>query len=245
MSELQAYNPWPLLFKKTWDFKFEGSLKEKTISSLKEADRFITRQGIGTPEREGGVTSAVLDCSPTTPMPHQWPEFEQFGKFVLKTAKEICGKWCLNKAAQMACAKSWCNVHPQGGYTSEHNHHGVLIAVAAYLDVPPNSGNLLVKNPLNYHKFSEPLNPGYWSDPGVQDGLEWTPINVNTNDVLFFPGWLLHKTQRNASTENRFVMSWNISYTSNLELMIQTGMTGPGRGIDSNKGLVFKDVKHL
>ena len=245
MNQLEAFNPWPTIFKKKYDFDFENKLKTKVIESLKVADGFIKSMDIPTPEKSGGVTSVVLSQNPQHPQPHEWPEFVQFEQFVMRSTVEVLRKWHCDPGVERAVMKSWINVHPQGAYTEEHNHQGVLMAVAAYLHVPKNGGNLLVKNPLNYHKFSEPLNPGYWSDPGVQDGLEWTPINVNTNDVLFFPGWLLHKTQRNASTENRFVMSWNISYTSNLELMIQTGMTGPGRGIDSNKGLVFKDVKHL
>ena len=40
--------------------------------------------------------------------------------------------------------------------------------------------------------------------------MEWEPIEVKTNDVIFFPGWLRHKTEKNNSDENRYVMSANM-----------------------------------
>tara|TARA_B100001113_G_scaffold42432_1_gene30012 strand:- start:644 stop:1351 length:708 start_codon:yes stop_codon:yes gene_type:complete len=221
MNELKAYNPWPTIFKKTWDFDFENKLKDRVISSLKASDQFINEMNIETPERNGGVTTVVLDQDPNHPMPHMWPEFKEFGQFVLQTSREVAQKWHCNPAAQRAVAKSWINVHPQDGYTIEHNHHGVLMAVVAYLYVPPNGGNLLVKNPLTPYKFGEPIHPGYFSDVASDnDGLEWTPIQVETNDVVFFPGWLNHKTEKNMSRQNRFVMSWNISYASETQMLV-------------------------
>tara|TARA_R100001082_G_C4349498_1_gene153881 strand:- start:530 stop:1234 length:705 start_codon:yes stop_codon:yes gene_type:complete len=225
MSELRAYNPWPTILRAKYDFDFENKLKHKVIDSLKASDRFIKSMNMATPEKNGGVTSVVLDQDPNHPMPHSWPEFDDFGKFVLRTSREVVHKWHCNPACERAVAKSWINVHPQGAYTEEHNHHGVLMAVAAYLYVPPNGGNLLVKNPLTSYKFGEPLSPAYFSDVGAQDGLEWTPIKVETGDVLFFPGWLQHKTEKNMSKENRFVMSWNVSYASEIQMLVAGNIT--------------------
>ena len=129
-------------------------------------------------------------------------------------------KWNCDPHVQKSILKSWINVHPQGAYTDEHMHHGVLMAVAAYLHVPKNGGNLLVKNPLTPYKFSEPTHRDYFSDHISESGLEWTPIKVETGDVLFFPGWLQHKTEKNMSKEFRFVMSWNISYATDAQMEV-------------------------
>ena len=223
MNQLEAYNPWPIIFKKKYDFDFENKLKLKVIDSLKAADQFIKARDIPTPEKDGGVTSVVLEAvqqrSQYRPQPHQWPEFVEFEKFVMRCIPEVLRKWDCDPGCERAVTRSWINVHPQGSYTDEHMHHGVLMAVASYLHVPKNGGDLLVKNPLTPYKFSEPMHRDYFAVDD-RDGLEWTPIQVETGDVLFFPGWLTHKTQKNTSTENRFVMSWNISYASETQMLV-------------------------
>ena len=213
MNGLEACNPWPIIFKAKYDFDFENKLKPKVVESLKTADQFIKSMRIKTPEKDGGVTSVVL---PTT-HPHQWTEFDDFRAFVMRTATQVVRKWNCDPGCQRAVTRSWINVHPQGSYTDEHMHHGVLMAVASYLHVPKNGGDLLVKNPLTPYKFSEPMHRDYFAVDDA-DGMEWSRVNVETGDVLFFPGWLTHKTEKNLSTENRFVMSWNISYATETQI---------------------------
>ena len=41
---------------------------------------------------------------------------------------------------------------------------------------------------------------------------DWETIKVETNDVIFFPGWLVHRTQPNLVDEGRYVMSLNIKH---------------------------------
>ena len=51
----------------------------------------------------------------------------------------------------------------------------------------------------------EPLDYNYYAE-----GMDWEYIDVQTNDVLFFPGWLTHKTEVNKTNKNRYVMSLNV-----------------------------------
>jgi len=221
--DLEECNPWPTIFKAKYDFDFENKLKPKVIDSLKTADQVTQKLRIETPEKDGGVTSVVLATlqkkhrQEQITQPHEWSEFGDFKEFVTNTASRVVRKWHCDPGSPRSVTRSWINVHPQGAYTEEHMHHGVLMAVAAYLYVPPNGGNLLVKNPLTPYKFSEPMHRQYFSRGG-EDGLEWSTVQVETGDVLFFPGWLTHKTEKNSSTENRFVMSWNISFTTEVQI---------------------------
>ncbi len=219
MSQLESCNPWPVIFKTKYDFNFDDKLKGKVIDSLKQSHQFIQAMNVPTPERDGGITSVVLSQDPKHSNPHEWPEFAEFKEFVIRTSSEVLRKWNCNASVQRAILKSWVNVHPQGSYTDEHMHHGVLMAVAAYLHVPKNGGNLLVKNPLNPYKFSEPIHRDYFAVDD-RDGLEWAPIQVETGDVLFFPGWLSHKTEKNMSKDLRFVMSWNVSYANDAQMEV-------------------------
>tara|TARA_B100001996_G_C18350332_1_gene473718 strand:- start:158 stop:631 length:474 start_codon:yes stop_codon:yes gene_type:complete len=138
----------------------------------------------------------------------------------MRSSREIIRKWHCEPDCEKAVLKSWINVHPQGAYTEAHNHYGSFIAVAAYLHVPKNGGNLLVKNPLTSYKFGDPIHRQYFSEDEGRDGLEWSQIEVTTGDVLFFPGWLTHKTQKNMSKENRFVMSWNLSVATDAQMEV-------------------------
>ena len=63
----------------------------------------------------------------------------------------------------------------------------------------------MIQTPLQIYKMGEPLNYNYYDE-----GMDWMEIPVKTNDVLFFPGWLKHKTAVNRSLEDRYVMSLNI-----------------------------------
>ena len=63
----------------------------------------------------------------------------------------------------------------------------------------------MVKNPYSIYKLGEPLDYNYYDQ-----GMDWEYIDVQTNDVLFFPGWLTHKTEVNKTNENRYVMSLNV-----------------------------------
>ena len=220
MNQLEICNPWPTIFKKKYDFDFENKLKPKVIDYLKSADQFIKSMDMETPEKNGGVTSVVLSNLQqhheykSHNMPHEWPELAEFKKFIMSSIPEILRKWHCDPGIDRDISRSWINVHPQGAYTMDHNHYGVLMAIAAYLYVPKNGGNLLLKNPLTPYKFGEPMHQTYFSEDGGRDGLEWSSINVETGDVVFFPGWVNHKTEKNSSKENRFVMSWNVSFAS-------------------------------
>ena len=45
-----------------------------------------------------------------------------------------------------------------------------------------------------------------------QIGASWRYIGVDTNDVIFFPGFVEHQTERSESNEKRYIMSININY---------------------------------
>jgi len=200
MRYLDPINPFPYIYKSHFDFKFD-SIKSKVDEFIAQADTAIKERKLGTLERDGGITTVVV-CK-TTP-PHTWDEFDDFKLWLFEQVNDVWNYWNLDPMNKHL-SESWINVHPTGAYTAEHHHQNVTVAVAAYLNVPENSGRLLVKNPLQIYKLGEPLDYHYYDRQ-----KDWSPIEVKTNDVLFFPGWLTHKTEKNLSTDNRYVMSLNI-----------------------------------
>ena len=73
--------------------------------------------------------------------------------------------------------------------------------------MPEGSGNLQILNPLHTFKYAEPVDDGY--EMPRQD--HWIDIPVKTNDVIYFPGWLKHRTGANNSDSNRYVMTMNVT----------------------------------
>ena len=74
------------------------------------------------------------------------------------------------------------------------------MVLSCYLKAPEGSGGLLVRDPLESHRS------GY---PQESQETIWRLIEVKTNDILVFPGWLQHKTQPNVTDEDRVVLTFN------------------------------------
>ena len=103
-------------------------------------------------------------------------------------------------------------MHPKGGWTGEHHHQNVMFATTGYLNKPTNSGNFMVRNPLEIFKKSEPTDTSYWNHKKY-----WAPIEVETGDILIFPGWLTHKTEVSRSEEKRYILSTNYVPLRNVD----------------------------
>jgi len=197
---MKSINPFPYVFKSKFDFKF-NTIKDKVDGHLLAARQTIEENNYDTHEKGGGTTSVVIN---RVLPPHAWDEFEEFRPWLFDKVNDVWETWRL-APMNKNLSESWINVHPPGAWTAEHHHQNVTVAVAAYLHVPKNSGRFMIKNPLSIYKLGEPLNYHYYDD-----GHEWCPISVETGDVLFFPGWLTHKTEVNNSNKDRYVMSLNI-----------------------------------
>tara|TARA_B100001250_G_C19561388_1_gene683458 strand:+ start:73 stop:801 length:729 start_codon:yes stop_codon:yes gene_type:complete len=223
-------NPFPYIYKRRFDFEFD-TFKDKVDSHLIESKRVITENRLTTPEKDGGITSVVLSNNLHNVFPHTWPEFGLFDKFLGDCLETIMDWRGYNQSPPKFVERSWINVHYKNGYTEEHMHHGIDIACVCYLKVPDNSGGLQIKNPLLMYDTSESEVNNYYNNISENElfinqittkinherkpkpkGCDWATIDVKTNDVLFFPGWLLHRTQPNLVDEGRYVMSLNIRH---------------------------------
>lgn len=196
------------IYKTKFDFKF-NSFKEKVDEYLKESKRLSTKYNWGDPENGDAITGVHFNnMSGTWDVPHNWDEFHEFNEYLKFVVPFLMHTWFHAPPCNMSVNESWINVHRKGGFTEAHHHQNATIAIAAYLEVPERSGNLLIENPLRPYKCSEPL---------TDTSLLWGPIEVETNDVLFFPGWLTHKTEKNETDNPRYILSTNLSHLPNYE----------------------------
>ena len=95
---------------------------------------------------------------------------------------------------RLIVTNSWSNKNKRGGKTQPHHHKTADWVVNSYLNVPKNSGKLILHPPNIDNNF----------------GYEPRRIDVQTNDVVVFPAWLIHETEKSESDEDRVTMSYNI-----------------------------------
>jgi uncharacterized protein (TIGR02466 family) len=143
--------------------------------------------------------------------PYDLKEFASFYSWVMSLIPAIARRSIGEESSQLmdingaamnySVINSWVNVHQPEGITKEHNHACTAWVIAAYLNVPENSGNIKFRDPLEYSKS------GYYHD---DPQWMWKSVPITSGDVLVFPGWLIHKTEKNMSQEDRWVLTTNI-----------------------------------
>lgn len=196
---MQVVDPWaPVIFKDS----YMGTDFKRVVERYKEIEKSIV--GNGDVERDGGQSS-VSYSRMTHDHPHLWPELEGFRNHLDSIINIALDGWSINGVPYRP-TDSWINEHPKGAWTDEHNHKGADFVIVYYLNVPKDSGTLLVRDPLEYH---------WGNSQGRQirgiDNIWYRVGTVQTGDIVMFPGWLLHKTEASVAEESRFVMSTNFS----------------------------------
>jgi len=166
------------------------AFQEKTRDFLKHSDKLNTSN-----ERDGGASSSA-----DPDMPHTWDESSDFYAWLSYPSEEIWKEWGYPSYPPRSLGQSWANFHPPGAWTSDHTHNGIQQVAILYLQVPEDSGNLQVMNPLFYH----------WEGTPKGNRSGWMDIPVKTGDVFILPGWMLHRSGVNNSTEDRMTINTNI-----------------------------------
>lgn len=177
----------PLIYKENIPFNFE-SVREKVVRHIEETKVNVELE-------VGDAKSSVNNRSRD---PHTWIEFKSLFEAMHPLVMKAVDGWDM-ALPNVVIGSSWCNVHNRGGWTDEHQHRGTVFSAVIYLSVPENGGNLQIRNPLEYH----------WGSISTKAPTPWTTIPVKTGDVLIFPSWLMHRTEKNESDQPRYVMSLN------------------------------------
>lgn len=185
IEELKPFAP--LIYKTNIPFDFQ-SVREKVVKHLAETKESVNLE-------QGDAKSSVLNRSKD---PHVWEEFRPLFQRMNPMVTEAMKGWKFSMP-NLGIGSSWFNVHNRGGWTDEHQHRGTAMACVIYLSVPEGSGNLQVRDPLEYH----------WSSFSTIHETAWTTIPVKTGDVLLLPPWLYHRTEKNETDEPRYILSLN------------------------------------
>jgi uncharacterized protein (TIGR02466 family) len=195
-------DPWsPIILKDNCPVQEWSSIKVK-------CDNVLTQIGTDPTNNSYLETGDALSSVISKDRPYMWDDFNYFKEWLSPRLDEAVTKWKLNYN-RYAIAGSWVNIHNKTGKTSIHCHRGCDIVVVYYLNVPPNSGRLIVRDPLEYHWANSVSH-----ERGYLDSRGGYPIEVQTGDVIIFPGWLYHGTEESNSEDPRYIMSINYTGTS-------------------------------
>ena len=182
-----------------WKGHFTGDLiklKERSLNFLKDPNTNISAL------MDGGISSG-----PDPQPPHEWKEAKGFMDWSANFCNKVWEDWNYQTMPWEEIEQtSWVNSYPQTAWTGEHTHCRDCLVIVLYIEKPigKDGGNLEINNPLFYH----------WENTPRADGHFWEEIEVETGDVVIFPGWLLHRTTPNKSKEDRITMSVNLSVIS-------------------------------
>ncbi len=203
-----------IIVRLNYNFEFERKLKEKCDESIDYSNNHSDK----VPLESGDAVSTVIHN--VNGEPHTWVENRRFVEFLYANLPNIQKEFKLIEK-QLSISNSWVNRHSRGGETLEHTHPGIDLVVSSYLYCPPNSGNLIIRDPLEYHRWSS------FNDISLdydKHQYPWIEVPVKTNDVLIFPGWLVHKTEKSNTDIDRYVMTTNLKFGLNNPMM-SLGMT--------------------
>ena len=179
----------PYIYKFTYEFDLD-TLRPRIDAAIENVE-------LNSSLEKGGAVSTVSTSE--IHQPHTWLELHDFQTWLGEKLTHIKDEHNFYER-QSTVMGSWFNRHFKGGYTLEHSHNFTTWVASCYVLCPPNTGNIEFKDPLEYHKTTFP----------IVNEMNYTSVQVQTNDVLIFPGWLKHKVQPNETDQERIVMTFNI-----------------------------------
>jgi uncharacterized protein (TIGR02466 family) len=180
----------PLIYKYQWEFDRDTLYpKLQNLFDLVEINSDLEK---------GNALSTV--SLPPELQPHGWEELADFQSWLGEKIYAIRNEHNFYNGMSNV-VNSWANRHYSNGETLEHSHNFVTFVASCYFSCPPNSGNIVFKDPLEYHKATFPVIPELSFNHEVE---------VQTNDVLIFPGWLKHSVLPSKTDEERIVITFNI-----------------------------------
>lgn len=165
-------------------------------------------------ENHETITKAIMGAMSRSNPAEQGPEFNLFNYFGDDPVLDDFKKQIISNTATyldgyvdkpFALGRSWINMMHPGWHMEVHMHHYVIAAAVYYMQVPANSGDLLLYDPRGGDK--------YWSDKLVNGntGRITHEIKAEAGKLVIFPGYLLHSTGVNYSPQTRLSFVLNIN----------------------------------
>lgn len=132
----------------------------------------------------------------------------------LAPIRKIIGTTCVQCAVAMdfnfdaydlVLNEMWINVNGPGHSNKAHIHAGSFLSGAYYVQVPENSGNIEIYDPV----IARVASPYPVRTQSVSNA-NYVAHKCAAGDLVIFPGWLQHGVQMNESIADRVSISFNM-----------------------------------
>lgn len=110
------------------------------------------------------------------------------------------------KNKTLAVDNAWININNKGDHNIWHDHTSSIIVIIYYVSVPENSGNLILRSPIqNYEDF---LQADHISSYNSYNSATYTYV-PKAGELVMFPSWLMHRVTSNETDEDRISIAFN------------------------------------
>jgi uncharacterized protein (TIGR02466 family) len=135
-------------------------------------------------------------------------ETQEIVSFVEKCAKEYWKDCGYHTDLEPFVFQMWANKTPKGGYIDSHLHGNMPFTAVLYVDATPEQGNLIIEHPLEMVLMTQPISPNIKYPIGEE-------IDVNSGDLIMFPGYIRHSVQPNNTDRPRLILGFNLGCRGN------------------------------
>lgn len=151
----------------------------------------------------GRVVSNHLGWQSSVPL-HTIPQLAPLGRYLFNSVCEVAREenWAMEKHAVLI--DGWANINGKGASNNFHNHPNSLLSGCYYIDVPPSSGDLVLRDPREI---------AYMLQPPLRTGNKApvTMLKPVPGMLVIFPAWLLHAVAANQSDADRVSVAFNVA----------------------------------
>jgi uncharacterized protein (TIGR02466 family) len=185
-----------------WKFRYHDVDYLKTLTDPK----FLNTTGLGS--RDYIVASTMQSSAWSwheiegNDRLHDRKEFISLRDFILEKSQLVWQELGYYQEQTPKIYQSWINVGKKDGLILPHIHYNASLSAVVYIDASSEQGNLVFESPLEMAMLSQPMPD---KTKRVRKELE-----VQTGDVVIFPGYLKHYTMPNKTNQPR------ISFVANL-----------------------------
>ena len=103
---------------------------------------------------------------------------------------------------------SWVNCSPAGSHNSAHVHPGAEISGVFYISIPPESGQIVFRDPRPQSEMSLLQSKAGKIFKALSPRV---PVSPEPGDLLLFPSWLMHQVEPGRGQKGlRISMALNI-----------------------------------
>ena len=103
----------------------------------------------------------------------------------------------------------WANINIPGGATMMHDHAPSAVSGCFYIDVPPDSGDLFLSNPMEILLRHQPFEEHMIRHNEFAFDHK---IEVSNGLLVMWPGYLVHRSGMNASDKNRILLGFDVDF---------------------------------